>query len=93
MADKVLNTEKSAVKDKAKSEMMESMEVNPQEKEEVEANTWPGLKPKPWSVIPAKKKLVKTMMVEYIGQSVVSAFKNSKNKQKITPGNAGSTNM
>ncbi|CAK9138483.1 unnamed protein product, partial [Ilex paraguariensis] len=81
MADKVLE---KGLKAKAKSEMIKKVEViNPQG--EVEARPWPGFKPKPGSVIPAKKKLVKTMVVDYIGQSVASLFNKYKNKQKINP--------
>ncbi|CAK9138484.1 unnamed protein product [Ilex paraguariensis] len=99
MADKVVNAETSALKSKAKSEMIENVEVMNQQDEAEEDEAKPGLgsKTKPWGVIPAKKKLVKQMVAERIGQSIASPFNKNKNKQKINPGTdgstAGSTNM
>ncbi|KAL7246132.1 hypothetical protein ACSBR2_001297 [Camellia fascicularis] len=42
--------------------------------EVVEAKTEPFFKPKKGSVIPAKRRLVKTMMFDYIAQSMASLF-------------------
>ncbi|CAK9140427.1 unnamed protein product [Ilex paraguariensis] len=50
------------------------------------SKTWPVFKDKGESLIPAKKKTVKKMMAEYIGQSAASAVNNFLDKKKIKPG-------
>lgn len=43
------------------------------------------------TVIPANKKHVSTMMAERVSKIVVSTAKSIKNKNKINPGDHGST--
>ncbi|CAK9176821.1 unnamed protein product [Ilex paraguariensis] len=83
MTDKVMSTGKEGVKCNGKGEM------NPYEGE-FGAEAWPGFKKKAGSVITAQKKLVKTMMAEYIIESIDSAIDKVKNKKKIKPDDHGS---
>lgn len=54
------------------------------EREASESESWAGYKPKNYeSLIPAKKKLVKTMMAEKIAQTFSSVKKNKNKDKKI----------
>ncbi|KAL7246135.1 hypothetical protein ACSBR2_001300 [Camellia fascicularis] len=50
--------------------------------EVVEAKTEPLFKPKKGSVIPAKRKLVKTMMFDCIAQSTASLFCSCRRRRR-----------
>ncbi|KAA8546460.1 hypothetical protein F0562_002801 [Nyssa sinensis] len=88
MADKAANTSERVMEAKSKGKVVEE---NSNEGE-VGAGTRPGFKAKNVSLTPPKKKLVKTMMADYIGEAIASSINKdkNKNKQKINPADAES---